>query len=516
MFSDEYETPGTTIGAPFEFEVRLPEGFDENNLPVEVPFGFYNDENLDVLEPDKTGDTPMKWTGTQVRLIGDTVPAAPHLYATVTPDGCADRIDDPNDVDDSGNQVNDLVVGDAIHVDVMAGRECPALWVRVRFDSAYLDLTDRAELASDGWVRAAADDGDTTEYWFLDLSARDCGADEAITCGFDFTLRLPDGFDTSALPIDVPFEFDMSRDMHIATPEGGAVPVDSNVRCANTRVRLIADAASDVPLALSGSYDRATRTAAVSVVATEPITLSNYDAALLWDERLFTPDDIVNGQEEQIGNFFPNVAVGKISAASDGDNVTIEAGETLATFFLTAAYDLEPGYYSFALTVRDASDENGDALAWKGYTVDGLLDVSALSAENFDCRAPEGVTVEYESPAAGDFTVTSEKPCIVLYNDGNGYQALEASAVDDGTYSFTLPEGFSGSEEIIVAVKGDFTGDGEVSSTDALQVLRCAAGNREFDEASALICDVNGDGELTSTDALQLLRVSAELRTLDW
>ena len=273
---------------------------------------------------------------------------------------------------------------------------------------------------------------------------------------------------------------------------------------------------SAVPLALSGSYDRATRTAAVSVVTTEPITLSNYDAALVWDKSLFTLDDITNGQEKRISNFIPNVAAGTIAAISSGNNVTIEAGETLATFFLTAAYDLEPGYYSFALTVRDVSDENGDALAWKGQTVDGLLDVPALSAENFDCRASKGVTVEYESPAAGDFTVTSEKPCIVLYNDGNGYQVLEASLVDDGTYSFTLPEGFSGSGEIVVAVKGDADGDGEVSSVDALHVLRCAAGNQEFDEASALICDVNGDGELTSTDALQLLRVSAELRTLTW
>ena len=59
---------GTPIGVPFEFEVQLPEGFNENNLPVEVPFNFYNDEYLQIVPVDATGDIPMKWASAKVRI----------------------------------------------------------------------------------------------------------------------------------------------------------------------------------------------------------------------------------------------------------------------------------------------------------------------------------------------------------------------------------------------------------------------------------------------------------------
>ncbi len=272
--------------------------------------------------------------------------------------------------------------------------------------------------------------------------------------------------------------------------------------------------ASDIPLALTGVCRKSANTATVSVVTTQPVTLSNYDVTLTWNKSLFTLTNVTNGQPSLMTIFQKNTTTGRTSAAS-GNNVTIPAGATLATYTLSAKTTPKKGdVYDFSLLVRDVADENGDPLPWKGLTVDGKIPVALPLS--FDCRAPQAFTLNDTTPAAGDFTVESATPCIVLYSNGSGYQKMEASLVSGNTYSFTVPDDYDDSTKIVVAVKGDFSADGEITSTDANQVLRCSAGNRSYDQVTMLICDINGDGELTSTDANQLLRVSTELRTLAW
>ena len=61
------------------------------------------------------------------------------------------------------------------------------------------------------------------------------------------------------------------------------------------------------------------------------------------------------------------------------------------------------------------------------------------------------------------------------------------------------------------AVKGDFDGDGEISSGDALEVLRLSISKDTFTEEELAMYDIDGDGEITSNDALQILRYSADL-----
>jgi len=274
--------------------------------------------------------------------------------------------------------------------------------------------------------------------------------------------------------------------------------------------------ASNTPLKLVSSYNKSTKTATVSLVTAETIVLSNYDVSLTWDNAVFTLSDMANGQPSYFSNFQKNKSTGMISAASGGDNVTVAANETLATYTLTTANVLASGDYQFSLSVKDASNEEGTPLEWKGKSVNGALTVSVLSADSFDCRASAYYTLDYTAPAAGDFTITAELPCIVLYSDGTGYRKLAATPIDGSTYSYILPDDCDASAKIVIAVKADFNGDGEISSTDALQVLRCAAGNRTYDAADVLICDINGDGELTSTDTLQILRIAVGLRALSW
>ena len=59
---------------------------------------------------------------------------------------------------------------------------------------------------------------------------------------------------------------------------------------------------------------------------------------------------------------------------------------------------------------------------------------------------------------------------------------------------------------------GDIDGDGQVTSSDALAVLRMSVGLDEYDDDTLKIADVDGDGSVTSADALILLRVSVGLK----
>ena len=276
-----------------------------------------------------------------------------------------------------------------------------------------------------------------------------------------------------------------------------------------------APAPGNTPLSLTARYNRSTLTATVSVLTTEAITLSNYDLTLTGGAA-FTLTGIENGQPDRMKNFQSSVSAGSIAAMSAGDNVTIPAGETLAVYTFTTTEKLESGDYPFALSVQDVSDMDAEPLSWKGCTVAGTLTVLPLSEESFDLHGSGAYTLNFESPAAGDFTLTAEKPCIVLYSNGTKLQKLAATPVSGSTYAFTLPADWDDSTKLTVALKADFTGDGDITSTDALQVLRCAAGNRSFSELHVLIADINNDGVLTSTDALQILRVCVGLRSLSW
>ena len=61
-------------------------------------------------------------------------------------------------------------------------------------------------------------------------------------------------------------------------------------------------------------------------------------------------------------------------------------------------------------------------------------------------------------------------------------------------------------------VKGDFDGNGKVSSADARQILRVVARLDHIYDADVFSrCDVNGDGYLRSDDARRALRTAARL-----
>ena len=58
---------------------------------------------------------------------------------------------------------------------------------------------------------------------------------------------------------------------------------------------------------------------------------------------------------------------------------------------------------------------------------------------------------------------------------------------------------------------GDLDNDGEVTSNDALKILRASVGLETFTQEQTVLADLDNDGEITSNDALIVLRKSVGL-----
>jgi len=142
------------------------------------------------------------------------------------------------------------------------------------------------------------------------------------------------------------------------------------------------------------------------------------------------------------------------------------------------------------------------------------------------CGAEEPVTditVVYKGAALANaftvegnvVTVTFSIACKVGYwSEADGkYIAIPAVANPDGSYSFTAPEGVT---EVLLVVKGDVNGNGEVDNTDVTQTKATSLERRTLTAEAYFAADVNNNGEIDNTDVTQIKATSLGRRTLSW
>ena len=130
-------------------------------------------------------------------------------------------------------------------------------------------------------------------------------------------------------------------------------------------------AASPYCLSLNFSYDSLTGMIRAEVTADRDISLANYDLLLDWDHTAFRLNGITNEQKEKFSSFIVNTTPGHeregaISATSNGSNVSIDRFDVIAVYLFAPVKDAKPDHYLFTLTIKEAADENGTALTWKG------------------------------------------------------------------------------------------------------------------------------------------------------
>lgn len=102
--------------------------------------------------------------------------------------------------------------------------------------------------------------------------------------------------------------------------------------------------------------------------------------------------------------------------------------------------------------------------------------------------------------------VTHDKACKVAYLDGEAYKAVAATKIKDGKYNFTVPDGV---DNVILVVKGDADGDGEIGTSDKMMISKhmVAVSHKFYKPLNALeffALDLDGDGAVDTSDKILL------------
>ncbi len=188
-------------------------------------------------------------------------------------------------------------------------------------------------------------------------------------------------------------------------------------------------------------------------------------------------------------------------------------------------------------TVTAASNANGSSVTAGGKTMNLTANGSAavtatVSANNVvtlavqtkktsNSQQVDSTRITLSGTAAytdgsNTFTVTStgDVPCVILVKKADGSYERRTFATAASVHSVTL----AADEEIVVAVKGDATGDGQISAADWSAVIaRFKSGS--FSGLPAwvpLLYDVNGDGSISAGDWSVMISSFKGITPMSW
>ena len=219
------------------------------------------------------------------------------------------------------------------------------------------------------------------------------------------------------------------------------------------------------------------------------------------------------GSGSRFGVFTVNDTNAKFQQTAIRDEYTVDQGQKLT---LTLYWTNTTGNYT---TRYDKMA--GQQLLWAPYGYH-VPDVSQWF------RTPFGQMPEAVDPDSGEEMEPIQTSAMVT--DANGRVTINTAGIEPGVYYIAALGGFTagggadqagfvstGAEAGVSYFKltireyngktGDINNDTRINSTDAVLMLRYAAGmNVELNEA---IADVNGDGKVNSTDAVLVLRYAA-------
>lgn len=137
-------------------------------------------------------------------------------------------------------------------------------------------------------------------------------------------------------------------------------------------------------------------------------------------------------------------------------------------------------------------------------------------SDNVTVTTHAGSTAINYSVSGQVVTVTHTVPCKVGYWDADQskYVAVTATANEDGSYSFTVPGGVT---DVILVVKGDATGDGNVNNSDVTRLKAITLGKYTANTAiNDFAAEVTGEGTLNNSDVTRLKAITLGKFTATW
>ncbi len=108
----------------------------------------------------------------------------------------------------------------------------------------------------------------------------------------------------------------------------------------------------------------------------------------------------------------------------------------------------------------------------------------------------------------GDKTLEENVDYTAEYSNNIETGAANLDIIGIGGYKGKRSYHFAIMNEDMFGKQGDTDGDGEITSNDALILLRGSIDNKKFSESEMALCDMDKDGIITSNDALLVLRKS--------
>ena len=194
-------------------------------------------------------------------------------------------------------------------------------------------------------------------------------------------------------------------------------------------------------------------------------------------------------------------ADGKVTAVCAGTaTITAKAGKLTATCEVTVTAAAVP-----EANIEYVGGTEEEPIAEVTSTVE-----TTVNDEGEETKTATLTVVSEKTNSAGEVV---DNPCVVMVKNPDGsFELLEAVENPDGGYDY-VKEDYTEDMEFIVAVEGDYTGDGEFKTIDLAKANLDIIAKKEIDPMKVMIMGVDGEKLRTVHLAkLNLLLVNEELR----
>lgn len=253
-----------------------------------------------------------------------------------------------------------------------------------------------------------------------------------------------------------------------------------------------------------------------ATLSNKGMTVSSFIAQLEFDKEMLAVTKI-----EQLGGFAKLAAGATIDPvlstpdeANDrslvgvgfvrGSDKTHEAGEFLrVTFQAKAAGNTAISLY------EDSDGTNG----YRGDAKSGTVTVEAATVTGVTVTAyPESLASSY-SVNGQTVTVTYDKPCKVGYLGSDGKYVAISAVASGSSYAFTAPDGVT---EVVLVIKGDVNGDGEIKKSDITRLNAAFLGKTSATAVQQFAGDIVEDGGIKKSDITRLNATFLGKTALTW
>lgn len=253
-----------------------------------------------------------------------------------------------------------------------------------------------------------------------------------------------------------------------------------------------------------------------ATLSNKSMTVSSFIAQLEFDKEMLAVTKI-----EQLGGFAKLAADATIDPvlstpdeANDrslvgvgfvrGSDKTHEAGKFLQVTFQAKAA---------GSTAISLYEDSAGADGYRGDVKSGTVTVEAAVVTGVTVTAyPESLASSY-SVNGQTVTVTYDKPCKVGYLGSDGKYVAIPAVASGSSYAFTAPDGVT---EVVLVIKGDVNGDGEIKKSDITRLNAAFLGKTSATAVQQFAGDIVEDGGIKKSDITRLNATFLGKTALTW